>query len=149
MQDGKPIAHARRDRNLFVLDLATPGKIMQVNGIANATTTTGRGRPTHLVSRSKKVRVWQRRFGHASNARIICASKLLTGIGDFSTNYDPAEICSNSEASESEDLISDNADLPSEQQITLKASKITDSASDFDKICEPCIGSKQTCVVCR
>lgn len=30
MRSGRPIAHARRDRNLFVLDLATPGKVMQV-----------------------------------------------------------------------------------------------------------------------
>ena len=53
------------------------------------------------------------------------------------------------EASESEDLTSDNDDLPFEQQITLKASKITDSGSDFDEIYKPYIGSKQTRVVCR
>lgn len=69
MQDGVPIAQARRDRNLFVLDLATPGKVMQANVTTNnkhAMVITGRGRPAHLVSRNKKVRIWHRRFGHAS-----------------------------------------------------------------------------------
>ena len=75
--------------------------------------TTGQGRLTHLVSHNKKVRVWHRRFGHASNARIICASKLLIEIGDFSANYDLAEIYSNFEASELEDLTINNANLPS------------------------------------
>lgn len=31
MQDGVPIAHARRDQTLFILDLTIPGKIMQTN----------------------------------------------------------------------------------------------------------------------
>ena len=115
MQDGKPIVHAKRDQNLFVLDFAIPGKIMQVNGIANATTTTSQGRLTYLISYSKKVQVWHRRFGYASNARIICASKLLTRIEDFNTNYNSAEIYSNSKASESENLTIDNANLPSKQ----------------------------------
>lgn len=88
MQSGQPIAHARRNPNLFILDLATPNKAMQI---------TGRGRHTHLVSKNKKVRVWHRRFGHASNARIIRASKLLTGMGDFNSAYDPTEVYSNSE----------------------------------------------------
>ena len=69
MQSGQPIAHARCDQNLFILDLATPNKAMQV---------IERERPTHLVSKNKKVRVWHRKFGHASNAKIIRASKLLT-----------------------------------------------------------------------
>ena len=120
MQDGKPIAYVKRNRNLFVLDFAMPGQIMQVNGIANATTTTGQRRLTHLVSCSKKLRVWHGRFRHISNARIICASKLLTGMGDFSADYDPAEIYSNSEAFKSENLLIDNANLPSKKQITFK-----------------------------
>ena len=75
IQDGILIAYAKRDQNFFVFDLATLGKIIQVNEIANATTTTGQERPTHLVNHSKKVRVWHGRLGYASNAKIICASK--------------------------------------------------------------------------
>ena len=55
MQNGKPIADAKRNQNIFVLDLTMPGKIMQVNGITNATTTTSQEKPTYLVSHSKKV----------------------------------------------------------------------------------------------
>ena len=94
MQSGQPIAHARRDQNLFILDLAIPNKAMQV---------TECGRPTHLVSKNKKVRVWHWRFGHASNARIIRASKLLIGMGDFNSAYNPTEVYSNSEQSGSDD----------------------------------------------
>ena len=104
---------------------------------------------TQLVSNSKKVQVRHRRFGYTSNARIICSSKLLTGIENFSADYNLTEIYSNFEKSKSEDLTIDNIDLPSKQQITLKASKITDSGSDSDKICKPYIRNKQTCIVCR
>lgn len=90
MQDGIPIAHTRRDWNLFILDLAAPRKVIQVN--TQAMMTTRQGRPTHLVSCVKKVHIWHKRFGHASNARVIQASKLLTGMGDFGKNYDFAEI---------------------------------------------------------
>lgn len=62
MQDEVPIAYAKKDQNLFILDLAAPEKTMQTN-VANvacvkilyALMTTGKNRPTHLVSRSKKV----------------------------------------------------------------------------------------------
>ena len=62
----------------------------------HAMMTKGRGRPTHLVSRSKKVRIWHRKFRHSSNGGIIRASKLLAGIGEFSTTYNQAEIYSDS-----------------------------------------------------
>ncbi len=152
MQDGVPIAEARRDLNLFVLDFVTPGKVMQTNVaiVANvainkhAIMTIRQKRPKHLVSRSKKVRIWRIKFGHASNARIIRASKLLTGMGEFGTTYDQAKIYSDSKASEPEDV-----DAEPESHTTSRASRITDSGSDFDKICEPCVGSKHIRVVRR
>lgn len=55
VQSGRTIAQARRDRNLFILDLAMPNRAMQF---------TGRGRPTHLVSKNKRVRVWHRICTH-------------------------------------------------------------------------------------
>ncbi len=156
MQDGVPIAHAKRDRNLFILDLAAARKVMQVN--TQAMITTRQGRPMYLVSRVKKVCIWHRRFGHVSNTRVIWVSKLLTEMGDFSENYDPVEIYSDFKASELEesldspDLInndSTNADTAIETQHgrLMKASKITDS--DFDEIYEPYMESKQTRVVRR
>lgn len=156
MQDGVPIAHARRDRNLFILDLATSGKVMQVN--TQAIMTTRQGRLTHLVSRIKKVCIWYRRFEHASNVKVIWVLKLLTEMGDFGENFDPTEIYSDSEASEPEKSFdnpnpinndSTDADITIETQHErlMKASKITDF--DFDEICEPYVGSKQTRVVRR
>lgn len=162
MQDGLPIAYARRDRNLFILDLATPGKVMQVNTNIQAIITTGRGRPIHLISRIKKVRIWHQRFGYASNAKIIRALKLLDGIGNLGGEYDLADIYSNSEAfnvqecfnspndsdpqnPKPEDTSSNN--LQTESTDKLRISKITNS--DLDKICEPCVESKQTQVVRR
>ncbi len=63
-------------------------------------------------------------------------------MGEFGTTYDPAEIYSDSEASGPEDV-----DAEPESHTTLQASRITDSGSDFDEICESCVGSRQTRVV--
>lgn len=64
------MAHARRDQNLFVLDLAVANKIMQakttiIPGPRNnnmyrkgkAIVAISRGRPIHPISKSKRVRV--------------------------------------------------------------------------------------------
>ena len=40
MQDGKPIANAKRKQTLFILDLDISGKIPKVNGITNTTSIT-------------------------------------------------------------------------------------------------------------
>ncbi len=63
-------------------------------------------------------------------------------MGEFDITFDLAEIYSNSEASEPEDV-----EVEPESYTTLRAFRIIDSGSDFDKICEPCVGSKQTRVV--
>ena len=63
-------------------------------------------------------------------------------MGEFGTTYDPAEIYSDSEAFEREDV-----DVEPESHTTLRASRITDSGSDFDEICESCVGSRKTHVV--
>lgn len=146
MQSGQPIAHTRRDQNLFILDLVTPNKAMQV---------TGHGRPTHLVSKNKKVRVWHWRFGHASNARIIRASKLLTEMGDFNSAYNPSEVYSDFEQSGSDDQTGSHDDKHSNSKIApistttlTKASLLaTSTDNNFDSLCTPCIASKQTRVV--
>lgn len=64
-------------------------------------------------------------------------------MGEFNIDYNPAEIYSNFEASKSKDLTSNNSDLLSKQQITFKVSKITNSGSDFDKICKLYIRSNR------
>lgn len=64
---------------------------------AKAMMTKGQGRPTLLVSKTKKVRIWHRRFAYASNARIIRVLRLVTGMIDFNVKYNPTEIYSDSE----------------------------------------------------
>ena len=100
-QDGQPIAHIRSDRNLFLLGVAVPGKIMEANQLAMITRVLAVEDPTHLVSRSKKVRVWHRTIWSREQCnRIIRASKLVTGTGYFGSTYNPAEIYSGSKASD-------------------------------------------------
>lgn len=140
MQVGHTIAHVKRNRNLFMLELAIPNKAMQV---------IGRGHPTHLVSKNKNIRIWHCRFGHASNARIIRASKLLTGMGNFNNNsYDPTEVYSNSKHSVSNN---NNDNKPKHAYTPDQASKAsllaTPLDNDFDSLCTTCIASKQTCIV--
>lgn len=129
---------------------------MQVN--MKAMITIGQGRLTHLVSRIKKVCIWHRRFEHPSNVKVIWVLKLLTEMGDFGKNYEVTEIYSDSEASEPEKsfdnpnpINNDSTDadttIETQHKRLMKASKITDS--DFDEICEPYVGSKQTRVVHR
>lgn len=81
MKDRKVITHAKRSQNLFILDLAIPGKVMQVSNAINTPKHThrsmamrGQGRATHLVSKNRRIRIWNRRLGHASNARVISAA---------------------------------------------------------------------------
>lgn len=59
MQGGRKVARAKRDQNLFVLELATPNKVIQVTATnqQQAMTAQGRGRLTHLVSKNKRVQI--------------------------------------------------------------------------------------------
>lgn len=62
---------------------------------------TGRGRPTHLVSQNKRVRLWHRRLAHISNARVLRAAKLVDGMKlDNEKEYDPAEVLIDSDDSD-------------------------------------------------
>lgn len=155
MQGGQAIVHARRDRNLSIFDLATPNKVMQVTQPPKAEMTQGRGRPIHLISKNKRVRIWHQRLGHTSNVRVIRASRLLTGMGDFNTKYNSAKVYNNFEKSEPE-----AERLPSPLPHTSKAnspvgtilaqfyaslseaSARTIIDNDFDSLCSPYVASK-------
>ena len=81
MKDGKVIPHARKNRNLFTLKLAQPGRAMAtiktVNIQPKAMAITGRGRPIHLVSKNKRIRLWHCRLAHISNAHVVRAFKFV------------------------------------------------------------------------
>lgn len=78
MKDGKIIAHTRRDRNLFTFDVAMLGQVMST--ISKAMAITGRSWPTHFVGQNKYIHLWHRQLAHASNVRVVRASKLVEGI---------------------------------------------------------------------
>lgn len=139
MRDGKVIAHAKRERNLFTLELAQPGKAMAMTGL---------GRPTHLVSQNRRIRLWHRRLAHINNARVVRASKLVDGIdlGPQDAEYDPADVLIDSDDSDASDL-SDT----STPEVTATANQTiaTDDSDVLDKLCTPCVGSKSTRVIRR
>lgn len=150
MQNSISIAYAKKDQNLFILDLAIPRKVMQVN--TQGMIITGQGRLMHLISCIKKIHIWHKRFGYASNAKVIRALKLLIGIGDFGENYNLVEIYSDFKASKPEKsrdnpnpIDNNSASTNITIETTMKASKIINS--NFDKICEPCVENKQTWVM--
>ena len=156
MRGNKTIVRAKRSHNLFTLNLAMPGQIMSV--ISRAMAITGRGRPTHLVSKNKRIRLWHQQLAHISNTRIVRASKLVEGIDlGPAKEYDPREVFVDSE--DSDDSEDDSRAEPFlAQQHTLEevdpgsAHQIKSSIDDndaLDKLCTPCVGSKSTRVVRR
>lgn len=116
MKYGKAIANAKRERNLFVLELAAAGAAMAARSLKprRAMAIAGCGRPTHLDSQNKRIRVWHRRLAHASNAQIVRASKLTDGIDLNTSNskYDPAEIFIDSDDSDASDSNFDSKHRP-------------------------------------
>lgn len=96
------------------------------------------------------------RFDYAINARIICASKLLDRIENFSGKYNPAEIYNNFKIFNTKNI--SNSDPPNNSGVQYSKSeklyntnlqikilnkirifKITDL--NFDEICKLCIKS--------
>ena len=157
MKSGSIIARAKRNHNLFTLDLAMPGQIM--SAISRAMAITGRGRPTHLVSQNKRIRLWHRRLAHASNARVVRASKLVDGIDlGPKKEYNPVEVLIDSEESDADETgdqpqsmtnsTQPHAD-PSSTIRQMKAGTDKDDGDILDKLCTPCVGSKSTRVVRR
>lgn len=112
MKYEKAIANAKRERNLFVLELVAAGAAMAARSLKPRTAVAigGRGRPTHLDSRNKRIRVWHRRSAYAGNAQVVRASKLTDGIDLNTSNseYDPAEILIDSDDSDASDSNSDS-----------------------------------------
>lgn len=116
---------------------------MTATTVGTAMTVTGRGRPTHLLSTNKRVRLWHRRLGHPSNARVVRASKLTTGIDLRNKDYDRSEIYSDSEAFEEETPSSES--IPNSPPSEFAKQSIP--FDDADKLCDPCVATKFTRVV--
>lgn len=139
MRGGEIIAHAKRDHNLFTLEAAIPGQVMSAISRSTASRVmaiTGRGRPTHLVSQNKRIRLWHRRLAHASNARVIKASKLTDGIDlGLAKEYNPAEVFVDSENSDAD---SSGDDSQPKHSVARQFKADTDNIDALDKLCAPC-----------
>ena len=157
MKNGSIIARAKRNHNLFTLDLAMPGQIM--SAISRAMAITGRGRPTHLVSLNKHIRLWHWRLAYASNARVVRASKLVDGIDlGPEKKYNLAKVLIDSKESDANkigdqpqsmtNLTQTHAD-PSSAIRQVKAETNKDNGNILDKLCTACVGSNSTRVVRR
>ncbi len=74
----------------------------------------GKGRPTHLVSQNKRIRLWHRRLAHVNNARVVRAFKLVDGVdlGPDNKEYDPAEVFIDSDNSDNSEASANENDLP-------------------------------------
>ena len=124
-QEGKTIGLATRRKNLFILNTQIgPSKTMLVKD---------RGRSTYRLSSNQQVWLWYRRFGHASNARVIQASQLVDGIDLEKTGPVDKTHSSNSES------------FDSDAEAINKA--IKHNLGDVEKLCETCIKSKHTRIV--
>ena len=159
MRGGRTIARSKRSYNLFTLDLAMPGQIM--SAINRAMAITGRGRPTQLVSKNKRIHLWHQQLAHVSNARVVRASKLVEGI-DLSPakEYDPTEVFVDSEDSDNSEDDSRAKPTLAQQYTSDTSEKVDpgfahqikssiDDNNTLDKLCTPCVGSKSTRVVRR
>ncbi len=131
-QGGSTIGLAERHKNLFILETKLGDKAMLVRG---------RGRPTYLLSPNPQIRLWRRRLGHASNARVIQASKLVDGI-DLGEVSGPVDEPRSSDSEPDNDSDADAKDVPA------SINKVTEhSFEGIEELCEACIESKHTRIV--
>lgn len=163
MRNGKVIARAKRDQNLFTLNLAQPGKAMTViNKKSKAMAITRWRQPTHLVSQNKCIRLWHYQLAHVSNARVVKASRLVDGINfDIGKEYNPTEVLVDSNdsdtpnASDHEDLAPDNTGITHElapNNIGITPDTVAHQTTDIDvldKLCMPFVGNKSTRTIKR
>lgn len=118
----------------------------------------GRGRPTHFISKNKKIRIWHRRFGHVSNARVVKTSKLVDGIDLDRNKYNFTEVFIDSDTKDKNDTInldnSFNLDFPctavkfiANATVTKQETPSSSNTFAFNQLYNPCIGSKLTSIV--
>ena len=123
------IGTASRLRNLFVLDTNTPKFAKALKKL---------GRPTYLQSENKAVRLWHRRFAHASNARIIRIARNVDGMKiDLESMPDDKLLPLQSFESESSE-----SKIQPRQQTSQQAQCAKKAAIAFDRIQTPCKPSR-------
>lgn len=66
IKDKKVVIHAKKKWNLFIIDLAAPGKVIVV--IIKAIAIIKQSQSSHLVKYNKCIRIWHCQLAYASNA---------------------------------------------------------------------------------
>lgn len=137
---------ANRYKNLFVFKTSSKAKAMLMKW---------RGKSTYLLSINPQIRLWHRRLGLASNARVVEASKLTDGIDitiEEGLEIQEEPFSSNSEV--------DDEDKNSEQSptsntplilVTTLLNKVTSTGINpnhsIEQLCDFYIESKRTKIV--
>ena len=110
MRNGKIVAHAKREQNVFTLDLAPPSQAMSAKAMAIRE----KGRPTQFVSQNKQSRLWHPLLAHVSNARVVRAFNLVDGVdlGPDNKEYGSAKVFIDSDNLDHSEASANENDLP-------------------------------------
>ena len=136
-QGGSILGIANRHKNLFVLETGSKAKAMLVRG---------RGRLTYLLNSNLQIRLWHCRLGHASNARVIQASKFIDGIDLEGAAISEDESYLNSSDFETDDKDIEQSNTDADNEPT-PINKTTNNTNGIEQLCEACIESKHTRIV--
>lgn len=154
MRNSKVITFANRNQNLFILELAQPGKAMMatiktISIRPNAMAMTRQGRPTHLVSQNNHICISHCRLTYISNSRVMRTSRLINNIdlGMENKEHKSAEILIESDESDISDLSDPKKPLDSLNLAYTALAYQIRTEDILDKLCKPCIGNKSTRVI--
>lgn len=123
---GSTLGIANRYKNLFVLE--TSQKVILVRG---------KGCSTHFFSPKPHIRLWHHCLSHASNTRVMQASKLADGIdlgGEIS-------------ADDGAHLSDSKPDKKNAENKPTSINKAIDSSETTKQLCETCVQSKHTRII--
>ena len=134
-QGRSTIGVAKRYKNLFILETGLRDKAILMQG---------KGQPTYLLSSNPHIRFWHCRLGHASNARVIQASKLIDGI-DLGEAIGPDNKLYSSDSEPYDENNKSDKDADSKPTTINKTTEY--NLNGVEELCETCIESKHTRIV--
>ena len=134
-QRGSIIGVARRYQNLFILETGLKDKAMLVQR---------KGQLIYLLSSNPQIRLWHRGLGHASNARIIQASKLVDKI-DLGEAIGPDNELYSSDFEPDDENNKSDEDADNEPTTINTATEY--NLNGVKELCKVCIKSKHTRIV--
>lgn len=152
IKNGKVIAWAKKNQNLFTLNLAQPKKAMIIiNKKPKTIAIISWGQQTYLVSQNKYIYFWHYCLIYVNNICIIKVFKLIDSINfNIVVKYNPVEVPVNLDNSNTSN-ISDHKNLASNNTIIppkVVVHQIT-NINILDKLYMPYIRIKSTKIIKR